>query len=138
MSADNIEAARGAFAKFERDMAQSSAGLALQEALDYALDIIAESAEDYRNKKVAENLIETYRKKLEERIKPFLKDAGSFDYDHYEHWISLTRLFIDSGCDKDKTLYDVGIELLAKSFRILSREEREGLRRHLERDSESK
>lgn len=138
MSADNIEAARAAFAEFEQDMTESGAVGALREGLDYALDIIEAIHSDAKSKQVARNLINTYRRQLIERISSVLTDAGSFEDDYYWHWASLANVYEEAGYDEDKRLSQLKMRLWEKAIKTWSKDDRSALLRKLQRELDSK
>ena len=138
MSTDNIGAARAAFAEFERDMTKTGADSVLQEGVDYALDIIEAIHSDVKSKEVARNLLDSYRRKIIDRITVVVNDAGSFEVDYYLHWVSLAHVFQKADYDKDKKLSDLIVKLAVKSDQTLSKDERSALLRKLQRELDSK
>jgi hypothetical protein len=135
MGACNIESVKTAFAEFEKDMTKSVAIDVLQDALDYATEIIEDDVTDDQGKRVAENLLNTYRRRLIERISAALNDAGSFEDDYYFHWTSLANLFMEAGYDEDKKFSHLRIDLLAKAINTWSKDERSVFLERIERDS---
>lgn len=138
MSTNNIEAARAAFSKFERDLAKRGARDDLREGLDYALDIIEDMHSDAQDKRVARNLIYTYRRMLLEKISVEINDSGSFEADYYLYWISLVSVFEEAGYDEDKKLSQVKLGLMKKVYKTLSQADRSSLLRELQRDVDGK
>ena len=138
MSTDNIEAARAAFAEFEQDMSESGAVGALREGLDYLLEIIEANHSDAKSKEVARNLLNSYRRKLIERISSVLTDAGSFEDDYSWHWRSLADVYQKAGYDEDKRLSQLKMRLWEKAIKTWSKDERSALLRTLQRDVDGK
>ena len=116
MSSDDIEAAKSAFAKFEKDMDKSGAKEALREGLDYLMDVIEGVYSDAQSKQVAQNLINSYRSQLIKRISIVLSDAGSFEDDYYWHWVSLVDVFEHEGLDEENELNRLKLRLLVVGF----------------------
>ncbi len=145
--ADNIAAARAAFSKFERNMPQSDAKFApqealdarfaLEEALDEALDIIDGDNQDDQNKRVARNLIGTYRGKLIERLTTIIKDPSTFGTEIYWQLGSLVDEFISAGCDEDGSLSHIKDGLLAKAFSTMSEGQKAGILRRIQENTDT-
>jgi hypothetical protein len=138
MSTNSTKSARDAFSNFERDMTKSGAAEDLREALDYALEIIDDRNTDAQSKQVAQNLINTYRKMLIERISAELEDTGYLEGDYYGHWMSLANIFKEAECDEDKILSELYMRLLLKTYGTLSKAEKYSLLNELQRDVGSK
>ncbi len=145
--ADNIEAARTAFSKFERNMPQSDAKFtpqeardakfALEEALNEALDIIDGDNQDDHNKRVARNLIGTYRGKLIDRLTAIIEDSSTFGGEIYLQFGSLVDVFISADCDEDGALSHLKPGLLAKAFSTMSDGEKAGHIRRIQENMDS-
>lgn len=144
MNANVIEAARAAFSKFEREITksgfareiteeitESGAANDLREALDYAPDIIEDMHSDAQSKKVAQNLINTYRRRLIEEISAELNDTGSFEVHYYLRWMSLAMAFEEARYDEDKKLHQLVLRLLKKAVKTLSKADQSDLLRAL-------
>ncbi|MCZ6496377.1 MAG: hypothetical protein O6924_09385, partial [Alphaproteobacteria bacterium] len=138
MGTNNIEAARTAFSKFEKNITNPGAIGDLREGMDYALDCIDDIHSDAQSARAAKNIIHTYRQFLLGKISVELDDTGSFGVDYYSHWISLVCVFLDAGYDEDKRLSEVRLGLLKKSYETLSKEEQSELLRALQRDVDGK
>ncbi len=144
--ADNIAAAKAAFSKFERNIPQSDAKFAPQEALDAkfaleegldeALDIIDGDYQDDQ-KRVARNLIGTYRGKLIEILIAWLNDPSTFGVEVYLHLVSLLGIFINADCDEDGALSQLRVDLLTKAFTTMSEDEKAELIRLIQENTDS-
>lgn len=133
MSTNNIEAARDAFSKFERDITERGAKDYLREGLDCALGILEDMNSVAQSKRVAQNLIHTYRGMLLEKISAELNDIGSYDVDYYGHWMSLASAFEEAGYE-DKRLSQLKVGLMKKAIKTLNKAERSSLLREIQRD----
>ena len=99
--------------------------------MDYALDIIEDVHSNAQSKKVAQNLINTYRRRLIEKISAELNDTGSFEVDYYLRWMSLAMVFEEAGYDEDKRLHQLVLRLLKKAVKTLSKADQSDLLRAL-------
>ncbi len=127
MSDDDIAAARTALARFEHGITENDAEDNLREGLDIALHIIEDDRSDAKSKQVAQNLLNTCRKKFIHNITVELADSGLFDYEYYLHWMTLAGVFKEEGFDDDNTLSQLMDKLYIKAFNTLSKEERTSL-----------
>lgn len=124
---------RGAFASWEEDIFSDDAADKLQEAVDFAINIIEDPNSSDNDIEFSNSILCTYFEKLRKEVSILVKDHGSHDRDVYLEFFEMVRAFAESGAVEKASLGELEISLFKREFNTLSESERDELLKSLQR-----